>query len=104
MTLALRQLRVLGCVGTALGVFRTEGRGFSGGSASQPRGFYAFTASFEVQAEILSWLGVAANVELIAPFQKRSIVLVDANESPVSEQELDSVGLLIGAGPVFRLF
>ena len=85
-------------------MFRTAGSGFTGGDYTKPLGFYAFSASFEVQAEILSWLGVAANVELIAPFQKRSIVLVDANESPVSEQELDSVGLLIGAGPVFRLF
>ncbi len=102
--LALRQLRVLGCVGTAVGVFRTAGYGFSGGSASQPRGFYAFTASFEVQAEILSWLGVAANVELIAPFQKRSIVLLAPDRAIASEQKLDSVGLLIGAGPVFRLF
>jgi hypothetical protein len=104
--LALRQLRVLGCVGTVLGSFRTIGRGFSGGGAGPVAlGFYAFSASFELQAEILSWLGVAANVELIAPFQKRSIVLLAADGiTPASEQEFESIGLLIGAGPVFRVF
>ncbi len=79
---------------------------FSGDSRTEPHGFYAFSASFELQAEILSWLGVAANVELIAPFQNRSIVLLaaDGKRPQPRNRSFESVGLLIGAGPVFRLF
>jgi hypothetical protein len=103
--LAFPQLRVLACADGLVGAFRTVGYHFSGGSSTQTEPYYALGGSLELQAEVLSWLGFAASVEIVVPLQRRSIALFAADGQSVAYQEtLDPIGLLIGAGPVFRFF
>jgi hypothetical protein len=102
----LGQLRLLACVGGVVGSFRTRGRDFSLKSFTQHELFLAFVGGPELQAEITPWLSLAVAVDLAVPLQRREINVLgpDTRPAEVGARELTAVGVLVGAGPVFRFF
>jgi hypothetical protein len=60
----------------------------------------------ELQAEITAWFALAVAVDLAVPLKSRGIQVVgpDGGSMVLSERELTAVGVLVGAGPVFRFF
>jgi hypothetical protein len=100
------RLRLAACVGGAAGALSTKGREDAKLAAlSDTEPWFALDGSFEAQAELLPWLLLVADVELVVPLATQRIV-VSAADSDVAagERKLTSVGVLVGAGPVFRIF
>jgi hypothetical protein len=102
----LRQLRLLACGGALGGTFRTQGREFSARSITQTEPWWAVVGSLELQAEISTWLALAVSVDMVVPVQTRRIVALGPDEEPLEpgDRTLTAVGVLAGAGPVFRFF
>ncbi len=102
----LAQLRLLACAGGVVGSFRTRGEDFSGRSFTQPELWLALVGGVELQAEITAWFALAVAVDLAVPLKSRGIQVVgpDGGSMVLSERELTAVGVLVGAGPVFRIF
>lgn len=103
---SVTQLRLLACAGGMAGSFRTRGEAFSGGSLTQPRLWLALVGGVELQAEITSWFALAVAIDLAVPLQRREINVRGPDGRPMapSERQLTAVGVLVGAGPVFRFF
>jgi len=101
---SLGQLRLLSCAGGMAGSFRTEGQGFSGGSRTEPNRWFALVGGVELQAELASWLALAVSVDLVVPLQKRSIAAAGPTGELEGERQVPPLGVLVGAGPVFRFF
>jgi hypothetical protein len=102
----LRQLRPMLCAGGMAGAFRTRGDDYSAGSFTQTEPWLAVAGGFELQAEIASWFSLAVAVDVVIPFNARRIVVLDPDGLPIVDQdrEVSPLGVLVGAGPVFRFF
>jgi hypothetical protein len=100
------QLRLLACAGGMAGSFRTRGEAFSARSFTQPELWLALVGGVELQAEITSWFALGVAVDLAVPLQRRDIDVRGPDGKPIarSERQLTAVGVVVGAGPVFRIF
>jgi hypothetical protein len=103
---SLRALRLLACAGAMGGSFRTAGRDYSAASFTQPRPWWAVVGGVELQAEIAPWFSLGVTVDVVVPLLQRHIVALGPDERPLqpADRTLTDVGVLAGAGPVFRFF
>jgi hypothetical protein len=100
---AVGRLRMLACAGAALGSLSTRGRNFFP-ELSETRFWSAALGSIEAQAELWSWLALAASVDLTVPLAKHRIQAVGPQRELVGERLLTPVAVLVGAGLVVRFF
>jgi hypothetical protein len=96
-------LRVLACAGAAAGSLRTRGHQFVT-ERTESRFWSAALGGIEAQAQLVSWLALAASVDLTVPLARHRIQALGPRGELVGERLLTSVAVLIGAGPVFRFF
>ena len=100
------RLRFRLCAGGAVGALHSRGHDdteLDGLSDVQP--WIALDGGIEAQAELLSWFALVVNVDLVVPLAKQRIVVTGAERAAVAGQrELTAVGVLVGAGPLFRIF
>jgi hypothetical protein len=96
-------VRMLACVGAIAGALRTRGERFYP-VQTQTRLWSGAVTGIEAQASLLTWLALAASVDLTVPFAKHRIQALDIHGQVAAERQLTSVGVLVGAGLVFRVF
>jgi hypothetical protein len=99
-------LRLAVCAGAMAGALQTRGHEDARLDARKDaKPWFGLDGSFEAQAELLPWLALVAGVDLVVPLAtQRIIVAASDSNAAAGERELTSVGVLIGAGPVFRVF
>ena len=100
------RLRLALCAGGGAGALRTQGHSDAELAAhADTEPWIALDGSIEAQAELLPWLALVANVDLVVPLAKQRIVVTGTDRTSVAgERELTAVGVLVGFGPVFRVF
>jgi hypothetical protein len=96
--------RFLACGSYVLGEFRTVGHAYTGSSDEASSLWSAGGGGVEVQAEPIDRLAFALSVDLLIPFARRTILVLDRARQPVASRDLSSVGVVIGLGAVFRVF
>jgi hypothetical protein len=96
-------LRLLACGTGVLGQFRTVGHDYTA-SEAQVSLWSAAGGGLEAQALVVDRLAFALSIDLLIPFARRTILVVDSLGRPVAERDLTGVGILIGVGAVFRIF
>jgi hypothetical protein len=96
-------LRLLLCAAGVLGQFRTIGYDYTT-SRDEASLWTAAGGGVEVQAQALDRLAFALSVDLLIPFARRSILVLDPAGATVAERPLTSAGIVIGVGAVFRIF
>jgi hypothetical protein len=97
-------LRLLACTSGVIGEFRTSGHDYTE-SKDQDSLWTAAGGGLEAQALILDRLALALSADLLIPFARRTIRVLDtADMTTVAQRELTSVGVVIGVGAVFRVF
>jgi hypothetical protein len=97
-------VRFRSCLGAMLGGFRTRGYNDvkNHKTVTKPWGAVGLTGQFSVI--LLEKLSIAAEVDLVVPWWKRTIRLeIEGSEtSEVPSEELNRVGFLFGVGPVIQ--
>ena len=96
-------LRLLLCASGVLGEFRTIGHDYTE-STEEASLWTAAGGGIEIQAQALDQLAFALSVDLLIPFARRSILVLDPAGDTLAERQLTSAGIVIGAGAVFRVF
>lgn len=97
-------LRLLLCASGVLGEFRTVGHDYNTASTEEASLWTAAGGGVEIQAQALDRLAFVLNVDLLIPFARRSILVLDPAGATVAERQLTSAGIVIGVGAVFRVF
>jgi hypothetical protein len=96
-------LRLLACGSVVVGQFGTAGHDYTE-TAQQDSLWMAAGGGLEAQALVLDQLALALTADLLIPFARRTIRVLDTAGMPLAERELTSVGVVIGVGAVFRVF
>jgi hypothetical protein len=96
-------LRMLICASGVLGQFRTVGHDYTE-SREETSLWTAVGGGIEVQTQALDQLAFALSVDLLVPFARRSVLVLDPVGETLAERELTSAGIVIGAGAIFRVF
>lgn len=96
-------LRLLVCGSGVIGQFRTAGHDYTK-TEEQDSLWTAAGGGLEAQALVLDQLALALTADLLIPFARRTILVLDTARMPLAERELTSVGVVIGVGAVFRVF
>lgn len=96
-------LRMVVCASGVLGKFHTIGYGYTP-SEEESSLWTAAGGGIELQMQALDQLAFALSVDLLIPFARRTILVLDPAGTTLAERELTSAGIVIGAGAVFRVF
>ena len=96
-------LRLVACATGALGQFRTVGHDYSHSEAETSL-WAAAGGGIEVQAEAQDRLAFLVSVDLLLPFARRTILVLDPAGQMVATRELTGAGIVIGVGALFRFF
>jgi hypothetical protein len=86
-----------------IGQFSTAGHDYTE-TEEQDSLWTAAGGGLEAQALVLDQLALALTADLLIPFARRTILVLDTARKPLAERELTSVGVVIGVGAIFRVF
>lgn len=96
-------LRLLACGAFVLGELRTTGHDFME-TSSEGSLWSAAGGGIEVQAAAADPLAFVLGVDVLIPFARKSVLVLDPMGRAVASRDLTSVGVVIGVGVVFRVF